>query len=108
LLGAGRACRRRLRQPRGGLRGRARRHCLPGRFLQVTGQGVVRPDGGGHPVVQGGGRGHQGGRDLVQLVAPGRSEVIADGSVDERMGEGDKGFRARPVFCQQARRVCFV
>ena len=58
--------------------------------------------------MQGGGAGNQGGCGLVQLVAPGRSEVIADGRVDERMGEGDKGIWATPVFCQQARRVCFV
>ena len=44
MLGAGRARGRCLGQPHRGLCGRARRSCLPGRFLQVTGQGVVRPD----------------------------------------------------------------
>ncbi len=52
---------------------------------------AVRPDCGGHPVMQGGGGRNQRGGDLVQPVALGRAEIIPDGRMDQRVGEADSG-----------------
>ena len=71
LLAVIRAGRRCLGQPRCGLSDVARFGRLLGRFLQVAGQAVVGPEGGSHPVSEGGGGRDQRGCGLVQPAALG-------------------------------------
>jgi hypothetical protein len=89
LVGASRAGRRCLGQPRRRLARQALPRRLPRRLFQVAGQAVIGPDGSGHPVSDCGGGGDQGGRDPVQPVPLGRAKTVSDRGMRQRVGESD-------------------
>jgi hypothetical protein len=89
LVGASRAGRRCLGQPRR----RLSRHAIPRRLsrrhFQVTGQAVIGPDRGSHPVSEGGWGSDQRGRDPVQPVPLSRAKTVSDRGMRQRVGESD-------------------